>query len=162
MKKIGYLLLAVLLLAQFIRPAQITPGVEKRHDLIAMTQPDEELAKLLKTACYDCHSDEPSYPWYASVTPMNWFLHRHITEGREHFTASQWGIGENWKRDHQAEEAAEMMEKHAMPLDSYLWLHPEARLTDAQYKILQNWFTSLQDGSWPVEKARRKAAGELR
>ncbi len=67
-----------------------------------------------------------------------------------------------YQRDHQAKEVMEMMEKKEMPLDSYTWTHADARLTDAQRKQISDFFAAKRDGSWDVEKARRKAAGEIK
>jgi hypothetical protein len=37
------------------------------------------------------------------------------------------------------EESAELTEKHEMPLKSYLWIHKDARLNDAQRKLIIDW-----------------------
>ena len=160
MKKFLLILLAIFIVAQFIRPAKAVPAADPSRDLIAMTQPSAEVQQLLRVACYDCHSDRTRFPWYYSIAPVNWWMQDHINDACRHFNASEWGEGPNWKRDHQASESAEMMEKKEMPIDSYKWMHADARLTDAQYTLLHQYFQSLEDGSWQVEKAHRKAAGE--
>ncbi len=160
MKKLLFLLVVLILLAQFVRPARIAEPVDPTADLIALTHPQAEVEQILRTACYDCHSGQPRYPWYARITPVNWWMDNHIKEGREHFDASTWGKVENWSRDHQAKEAVEMMDQKEMPLDSYTWQHPDAKLTDAQYQLMSDWFGHLRDGSWEIEKARRRSAGQ--
>ncbi|HMN06168.1 MAG TPA: heme-binding domain-containing protein [Flavobacteriales bacterium] len=160
MKKVLYILAAIIILAQFIRPARIAEPVDPDADLIALTHPSAEVEHLLRVACYDCHSGQPRYPWYANITPVNWMLARHIEEGREDFDASTWGKVENWSRDHQAKESMEMMDEKEMPLAGYMWMHADARLDDAQRQVLRNFFESLRDGSWEAEKARRKAQKE--
>ncbi len=30
-----------------------------------------ETEQLVRTACYDCHSNETVWPWYASVAPVS-------------------------------------------------------------------------------------------
>ncbi|MBS1569043.1 MAG: heme-binding domain-containing protein [Bacteroidetes bacterium] len=161
MKKYVYAIAGVIVLAQFIRPSKIAEPLDNAVDLIAVTKPSAEIADVLRTSCYDCHSGQPRYPWYASITPVNWWINQHIKEGREHFDATTWGTVENWSRDHQAKEGVEMMDQKEMPLKSYLWQHADAKLSDSQYQQLSDWFQGLRDGSWDVEKARRKAAGEL-
>ncbi|HRN38454.1 MAG TPA: heme-binding domain-containing protein [Flavobacteriales bacterium] len=162
MKKFLYILAAVILLAQIIRPSKVAEPVDPASDLIAQTKPTAELEGLLRVACYDCHSGQPRYPWYANITPVNWWLAQHITDGRKHFDATTWGTVPAYQRDHQAKEVMEMMEKKEMPLDSYTWTHADARLTDAQRKQISDFFAGKRDGSWDVEKARRKAAGEIK
>jgi mono/diheme cytochrome c family protein len=83
--------------------------------------------ELFFRACGDCHSNETRWPWYSHVAPVSWFLQNHVNHGREEFNVSRWGIGEN-----EGDEAAANVRKHKMPLRSYLWGHPEARLSDAE------------------------------
>ena len=164
MKKAIYILIAIIVIAQFIRPSPIAESVDPTADLIAMTKPDTEVAQMLRTSCYDCHSGQPHYPWYYAITPVNWWLNDHINDGRKHFDATSWGTVENFQRDHQAKEAMEQMEKKEMPIPDYFYLgrHADAKLTEAQYKKLHDYFASLRDGTWDIEKARRKAAGEIK
>lgn len=162
MKRFLYILAAIILLAQLIRPSKIAEPVDPASDLIALTKPAAEIEGLLRVACYDCHSGQPRYPWYANITPVNWWLAQHIRDGRKHFDASSWGSVPGYQRDHQAKEVMEMMETKEMPLDSYTWTHADARLTDAQRKQISDFFEAKRDGSWDIEKARRKAAGEIK
>ncbi len=162
MKKALYILIAVIVVAQFIRPAKIQEPVDPTTDLIALTKPSTEVEHILRVACYDCHSGQPRYPWYSHITPVNWWMDHHIEEGREHFDATAWGKVENWSRDHQAKDAVEMMDQKEMPLEPYTWQHADAKLTDAQYQMMSDWFQGLRDGSWDVEKARRKAEKEAK
>ena len=67
-----------------------------REELVAagaerpLADPPAEVERLLRVACYDCHSGQPRYPWYANITPVNWWLTSHIHEGREKFDATTW------------------------------------------------------------------------
>ena len=87
----------------------------------------QETRATFVRACGDCHSNETRWPWYSHVAPASWFLQNHVNHGREEFNVSRWGIGEN-----EGDEAAENVRTHKMPLRSYLWGHPEARLSDAE------------------------------
>lgn len=86
-----------------------------------------ETRETFRRACIDCHSNETRHPWYSYVAPVSWYLRRHIDKGRAEFNVSRWGTGEN-----EGDEAAENVRSRKMPLRSYLWGHPEARLTDAE------------------------------
>ena len=33
-------------------------------------------------ACYDCHSNETTWPWYSNVAPISWLIQRDVEEGR--------------------------------------------------------------------------------
>jgi hypothetical protein len=161
MKNILFILLGLFILAQIFRPSRIAEPVDPANDLIAVTRPDAEVEHIIRTSCYDCHSGQPHYPWYNAITPVNWWLNDHIVDGRKHFDASTWGSVLGYDRDHQAKESMEMMEKKEMPIPEYFYLgrHADAKMTEAQYDKLYAYFKSLRDGSWDIEKARRKAAG---
>ena len=74
--------------------------IDKQNDLIAMTDPSQEIVSLLHTACYDCHSYETKYPWYAYTAPTKWFMQKHVNEGREHLNFSIWGNYSQDKKSH--------------------------------------------------------------
>lgn len=143
MRRILLLLLVLLIVGQFIRPDTSLPSNDPSQDLMVQTQPGAEVADLLRAACYDCHSNETKYPWYVNITPVNWWLQHHVNEGREEFNMSEWGGHRaKWQR-HKAEEAMELVKEGEMPLDSYTWGHPEARLKAGQRAVLTTYFSEL-------------------
>ncbi len=81
--------------------------------------------ELFMRACGDCHSNKTKWPSYSDIAPASWFVYAHVEEGREHFNVSMWNIQKKNKGD----EAAEELEEGDMPLFSYLFAHPEAKLT---------------------------------
>ena len=85
---------------------------------------------LAVTACFDCHSNETEWPWYTNVAPLSWVVQRDVDEGREVLNFSEWGPGQ------EADEAAEAVREGEMPPASYLVLHPDARLSDADRQAL--------------------------
>ena len=141
MKRIVLVALVVFGLAQFIRPDLSVPEVNGSLDLIAMTDPPEAIAHALKVACYDCHSYQSRYPWYDRITPVNWWVQHHVEEAREEGNFSRWGELPDKKRRHFREEAGEMIADGEMPLPSYVNMHPEAKLSDDQRKMLMDFFS---------------------
>jgi hypothetical protein len=155
-----YVLVAIVIVGQLIRPSRIAEPVNPATDLIALTKPDTQVAQMLRTSCYDCHSGQPRYPWYFGITPVNWWLNKHINDGRKKLDATTWGTVPSYQRDHAAKDGMEQMDKKEMPIPDYFYLgrHAEAQLSDAQYLQLYAYFKSLRDGSWDIERARRNAA----
>ena len=131
-----------MVIMQFFRIDQSNPAVEQQKDIITLTQPSEEVAALLKDACYDCHSHETKYPWYANVAPISWMLAHHRDEGREEMNFSVWGEYSEKRSHHKLEESIEMIEEGEMPMESYVWFHPEADLSKEQKELLMEWFRS--------------------
>lgn len=97
---------------------------------------------ILRKACYDCHSHETRWPWYSRIAPFSWLVADHVNEGRKELNFSRWGSLSAEKRAHKLEECAEQLAKGEMPPKSYLWLHQEARLNDADRLTLERWFAS--------------------
>jgi len=140
MKRILLGLLAVLVVLQFFRIDTTNPPIRTDEDFLYLSAPGQELGILIKDACYDCHSYETEYPWYANVAPLSWWIADHIEEGREHLNFSTWAQDDAEKRAYKLEEAAEEVHEGHMPLDSYTWLHADARLSDEQRDRLAAWF----------------------
>ncbi len=144
-KKIAFLLLIVLIGMQFFQPEK---NQTEASDYVAVfemeTTPPLQVKQLLKTACYDCHSNNTVYPWYASIAPVSYWLDEHVEHGREELNFSEWASYSAKKKDHKLEEMIEEVEEGEMPLNEYTWTHSEARLTEEQKKLLIDWATGAR------------------
>jgi len=142
MKKKWYLvaLVAFLLLIQLIRIDKKNPPVDLSKDLITITNPPVEIAKMIKSSCYDCHSHESTYPWYSNLAPVSWYLKNHIKEAREHVNFSEWANYKPDKAKRKLDACAEDIEEGDMPLSSYTLMHSNAKLSAEQTKLLSEWF----------------------
>ncbi len=147
LKKISLILAITLLFIQSFRIDKSTKPVDASKDLISLTIPNAEVTQLLKTACYDCHSNQPTFPWYTNIAPVSWWIKHHIDEGSHHLNFSEWGTYELKRKNHKLDECVEMLEKYEMPMSSYTWMHQEAKLTDAQRLLLAEWFKGLKENS---------------
>ena len=143
-RKILVTLLVLLLLAQFIRPAHNEGEAAGDNDITHTVTVSDTVMSLLKTACYDCHSNHTNYPWYSKITPVNWWLYNHIQGGKRHLNFSEFNTSTFKRKAKKLEEVGETVEKHEMPLDSYLWIHDEAKLNDAQRKLIMDWAKSAE------------------
>jgi hypothetical protein len=112
---------------------QLAPIEKSNPPVIAEPNWDSpETRDLVKTACYDCHSNESVYPWYADVGPTRILVRQHVLEGRDHLNFSE------YNRRLNVREIREVIEEGEMPPWDYLLLHPEARLSDAEKEALIN------------------------
>lgn len=137
---IGCIVLLVLVIIQFIRIDKTNLEVVIENDFIVQTNPPEHIQTILKTSCYDCHSNESTYPWYTNVAPISWWVKQHINEAREELNFSEWTSYPLKKQKHKLEEVYEEVEEGEMPLPSYLIVHSEAKLTTEQKNELVAWF----------------------
>ena len=147
LKKISLGIAIALLFIQSFRIDKSTKPVDPSRDLISLTSPSTDVNQLLKTTCYDCHSNQPTFPWYTNIAPVSWWIKHHIDEGCQHLNFSEWGAFTPKRKHHKLEECVEMLENSEMPMSSYTWMHNEAKLTDAQRLLLVEWFRALKENN---------------
>jgi hypothetical protein len=138
---------AGMLLINPSRPGPADPG---GTDLLATNSPPAEIVSMLKSACYDCHSDETKWPWYARVAPVSWWLVDHVNEGRAELTFSDWPHDDPRRAAKKWRSIASNVESAEMPLPSYTWGHPEARLTSDQRQAFVDWARAEANRLAPV------------
>jgi mono/diheme cytochrome c family protein len=90
--------------------------------------------ELATRACFDCHSNETTWPWYSNIAPVSWLVQHDVEEGRAHLNFSNWG--HSGEEGEEAEEMGETVLEGEMPMRNYLITHPAARLTDAERAAL--------------------------
>lgn len=143
-KKILVVLLVVLVIIQFIRPVQNVSAEQSPTDIEKKYETPENVKATLSKACRDCHSNNTNYPWYSNIQPVAWWLDGHIRDGKKHLNFSEFGNYPPKKAEHKLEELVESQQDHWMPLDSYMKLHAEARLTSAESQELIDWANALR------------------
>lgn len=142
LKRIGLLLLLVAIAIQFVPVNRTNPAVDPNQDYLKVSAAPAEVARLLKASCYDCHSNESKYPWYAYVAPVSFLTQNHIQEGRSKVNFSTWGTSSAHDQSEALEEIPETIAEGEMPLWDYNLMHPEARLSEAEKQTLIDWFNS--------------------
>lgn len=139
LKYIGIVLLVAFVLIQFIRPEKNNGGIDNLQAFFEDTQPTREVAAILKTNCYDCHTDQTVYPWYNEIAPISLWLADHVNDAKGHFNMAAWSSYSTKKKDHKLEELIEEVKEGEMPLPSYTWLH--GTLSEADKQALLQWAT---------------------
>lgn len=140
MKKILLYGIIIFLSFQLIQIDKENPSVNKKIDYNRVTHASPEIQKILKKACYDCHSNEVNYPWYSSIAPISWFIKEHVNQGKEYVNFSEYGKYNRYQKEHINSSLYRVIENKIMPLNSYLWMHKEANLSEEDYILLLNWF----------------------
>ncbi len=111
---------------------QVVPyRVQNPPVLEAPTWDSPQTEALARRACFDCHSNEVKTPWYGNIAPVAWVVRHHVDEGREYLNFSEMN-----RPQPEAHEAGEEVVEGEMPPKYYTLLHPEARLTDAEWHTL--------------------------
>jgi len=112
----------------------------------AVDAPDDVRA-LLRRACANCHSGATEWPWYSRIAPVSWLVAHDVHHGREHLNFGTLPAKKPKKKAKLFGEIAEEVEEHAMPPWPYRWMHPEARLTDAERKAIVDWASAAEDAA---------------
>lgn len=140
MKKVLLYGIIIFLSFQLIQIDKENPSVDKKIDYNQVTHASLEIQKILKKACYDCHSNEVKYPWYSSIAPISWFIKEHVNQGKEYVNFSEYGKYNRYQKENIKSSLYRVIENKTMPLNSYLWMHKEANLSEKDYILLLNWF----------------------
>ncbi|MBK7121571.1 MAG: heme-binding domain-containing protein [Chitinophagaceae bacterium] len=159
LKRIFQVLLLAFIVIQFIRPEKNRAEGISNNDISKKYTVPDDVQVILKTSCYDCHSNNTVYPWYAEIQPAAWWLDDHVKEGKKELNFSEFA-GYNIRRQYtKLEEINKEVKEGEMPLDSYLWIHKNANLSDQQKLALTSWVTAIRDtmkANYPADSLTRK------
>lgn len=128
-----------LLVIQSIRPSGNTGNADGENDITKSVAVPDQVMSILKSACYDCHSNHTDPMWYMNIQPVGWWIQHHINEGKEKLNFSEFNTYTLKRKKHKLEEVAEQVEKGEMPMASYTWMHGEAKLSPEQANVLKQW-----------------------
>lgn len=138
MKKIVYWVVGIAIVMQFIRPDFNNPKVD---ETVALNT-DPHIMNVLKTSCYDCHSNETKYPWYHNVAPVSWMMSNNIASGRKALDFSNWANIDTKVKLERLQRAKQLVNIEMMPKSEYLLMHKKAALNSEEKKMLEQFFDS--------------------
>jgi hypothetical protein len=133
LKKILIALIVIIVAIQFIPVERSNPPVTQ--DIY----PPDNISSIIRTSCYDCHSNETTWPWYSYVAPVSFLVVGDVNDGRKNLNFSEWDKYTGKKRGEMLEEIIEEVEKGEMPLTMYTFTHPNAKLDSYRVKLLKDW-----------------------
>ena len=144
-KIIALILLVAFVGIQFV-PAELNQSdVVPKTDFLLVNNPPEKISTLLQEYCYDCHSNNTSYPWCNKMQPVAWFLEGHIKEGKAELNFSEWDSLSNRRKASKLRSIIKQIESNKMPLESYKSIHKEAEFSEEEKTTIIQWITLLDD-----------------
>ncbi len=158
-KRFFLLLLAAFIIIQFFRPAKNVSAALSVNDITTKYTVPQNVQAILKTSCYDCHSNNTVYPWYSNIQPVAWWLADHIKEGKKELNFSEFASYRISRQYRKLEEINEEVKDNKMPLESYTLIHGDAKLNEEQKLSLANWVVSLRDSikaQYPEDSLKRQ------
>jgi hypothetical protein len=145
LKKILIAIAIIVVGIQFIPVERTNPPVTKEINVPV------NVLSILKTSCYDCHSNETTWPWYSYIAPVSFIIAGDVNDGRKHLNFSEWDRYDEKKQSKKLEHIADAVEEGEMPLPKYILMHKEAELDQSKIKIIKNWANSDGEQDIPVQ-----------
>ena len=117
-------------------------GVQPGAPVLEGTEATEQVRAALEAKCGDCHSQNTRYPLYSHVAPLTWMIDRDVSEGRASLDMSQWQFYNIEYRINALTRMASEVHSAQMPPRTYVLLHPHARLSPEEQKLIYDWAKS--------------------
>lgn len=143
MKKVLWILLAVIILMQIIRPDKNIDDKVSPEALNQIMEVPADIETILERSCYDCHSNNTHYDWYHEIAPISWLVNSHVKEGKEHLNFDAWSSYNERQKNHIISDLDESVREREMPLALYVVVHPEARISEEDNQKLLDWINTL-------------------
>jgi hypothetical protein len=159
-KRILLFLLFVLIAIQFIHPARNISTTTQPYNIAKAYNIPPDVKTILDKACMDCHSNNTRYPWYSKIQPVDWWLTYHINGGKKHLNFDEYTNKPIRVQFKHLEEAANEVDHGDMPLNSYTWIHKDAKLTETEKTTFINWTEQIRNeikSKYPADSLKRPA-----
>jgi hypothetical protein len=138
-KRILLVVIVLLVVIQFI-PNKLPQAAEgNKDDIMVSGQLKSDIANIIKTSCYDCHSNHTHFPWYSRVAPVSWLIASDVKEGRRKLNFSEWGSYDKRHKITKLGNIKEQVKGNEMPLFIYTVIHVKAKLNDSQKDMIIKW-----------------------
>ena len=162
MKVVKYIFLVLaagMVVIQFIRPDKNISSEQPSGDIGSVLMVPSGVQEMLRTSCYDCHSNSTRYPWYANVQPVGWWMNNHILEAKRELNFSEFASYRLRRQYKKLEEMVTQVDKEEMPLPSYLIIHTDAKFSREQKEQFIAWVNAIRDtmkSKYPPDSLMRR------
>jgi hypothetical protein len=144
-KKIIFIAFLIFLIMQLYQPARNTEsGQDITADFTKVYIVPKNVETILRTSCYDCHSNNTNYPWYSTIQPGRFFMENHIKEGKGNLNFSEFGKYSKRKQENKLDRIVKEIKSDEMPLTSYTLIHQNATLTLSQKNEVIDWVNTVK------------------
>jgi DNA replicative helicase MCM subunit Mcm2 (Cdc46/Mcm family) len=158
-KKILLFLLAALVVIQFIHPKPNKADGDQPNYIGKTFSVPDDVKTILAKACNDCHSNNTRYLWYSNIQPVDWWLTKHVNDGKRGLNLDEYTSKRLRYQYNKMKDVIEQVKEGDMPLNSYTWIHKDAKLTKDEKVKLTNWANSVMDtlkAKYPMDSLIRK------
>lgn len=125
---------------------QIIPFGHIRTNPPIVSEPNwssQQARAVVKQHCFQCHSNETNWTWYANIAPGSWLIAMDVIEGRNAFNFSDWQNNPG-----RLKEMVRKVQKGDMPPIQYWIFHPQERMSDQQkQEVISALQSSIQSSN---------------
>ncbi|WP_373056430.1 heme-binding domain-containing protein [Zunongwangia sp. H14] len=144
--KISALILLVALVGiQFVPTKRNQSNTVPKTDFMLVNNVPQKIQDKILVSCYDCHSNNTEYPWYNKIQPVAWFLEDHIKEGKSELNFNMWGELSERRKNSKLRSIISQIEDDEMPLDSYTFIHSDAKLSQSEKDEIIKYMVELKN-----------------
>lgn len=145
LKKAAITIIVLLVVIQFFKTKENKSIQVSENTITQYYEVPENIQNILKTSCYDCHSNNTNYPWYNKIQPVNWWLSNHVNEGKRKLNFDEFNVYSTKKKLHKLDEVIENIKDNEMPLKSYTLIHGDAKLSNSDKQEIEAWVKNIKN-----------------
>jgi len=138
-KKLVIVISITFITIQIVQPARNKSDQILATDISKIVSISDSVQSLIKNACYDCHSNTTTYPWYSNIQPMGWLMAKHIKQGKEELNFSEYGNYSLRRQISKLDGIVNSIKDDIMPLWSYKLMHQNAQLSTIEKMQIIEW-----------------------
>ena len=121
------------------RSERAVVGADPSASFNGRTPAQAAVMSTLRRACFDCHSDETRWPWYATLPFASRLIERDVKDGRGQLNLSRWMQYNAFDRADLLDKMCQLASSGRMPPWQYRLMHPEARMSAAEVVTFCAW-----------------------
>lgn len=153
--KLKVLLIGILTVIIVFLIFQIADTPLENKPVVSEVNINPEINAIFNRACSNCHSNEVALQWYDKVIPISWIVKSDVAYARDVMNFSEWDStpavenGKLWA-------ILNMVKSGKMPLEHYVKVHPEAKLTTKEIASIETYVRALPDKDYVRDTLRKK------
>ncbi len=129
---------------QFYRPDKSEFIAITLDDFLLYEGAPKNVKALINNSCYDCHSNQTNYVWFDHIAPMSWTVDKHINDAKRELNLSEWATMDYRDKRKALSLIATNITEDKMPLESYVNLHWDSKLSQTDKKEILKWLFTIE------------------
>lgn len=94
-----------------------------------------QVAQIIASSCFDCHSENGAAAWYVRMSPSYWFS----GSARRDLNFTEWKDYDATRRNEAIAAIGRVVNRGEMPPWDYTVFHPAAELSNEQKDLVTEW-----------------------